>query len=102
MAKKETLTKRSMFECKNCHAPVGDEAHVHPFRVDQGNLDYETFCPPCFVYIRRPLELHRFPGAYLPLHCFSCGFQSVGIGQTACSACGSSHVILIPPKVASA
>lgn len=107
MAKKETLTRSSMLECKNCSCPVGEREtgaspKVLPFRVDGGNNDYETFCPCCFVYKRAPLEPGRFtPGAFAPVHCGNCGWDSVATGLLKCILCGNHHVLLLPPKIAS-
>lgn len=105
MSKKETLTRSSMVECKNCHCPVGEREtgespRVLPFRVDQGQSDWETFCPSCFVYLRAPKEPNRFTrGAYAPVHCCACQWDSVATGLLKCVLCGSRHVIVVGPKV---
>ncbi len=105
MAKKETLTRSSMMECKACRCPVGEavrkgEPPVLPFRIDGGNNDWETFCPQCAVYVRMPKEPARFVGFYFPVACLVCRTISVAVGAHVCSACRSRHIIYLPPKIA--
>jgi transcription elongation factor Elf1 len=89
----------SVLECKACHAPVGDAAKAHPFRVDGGSGDWETFCPQCFVHVRAPLEPLRYQGAYAAVQCSGCGTSSVAVGILRCAQCGRQHGLLVlPPK----
>lgn len=86
-------------ECKACRAPLGDGPKVAPFFVDQEGQNREPFCPPCFVYVRAPLEPLRFAGgAFTPVHCGSCGWDNVAVGRIACGQCGGPHVIVLPAK----
>lgn len=85
----------AILECKSCKAPVGDGPKVLPMRVDGGNDDWETFCPPCFVHVRAPLEPLRFTGQYAAVHCSGCGFDSVAAGLMRCGNCGKRSALLL-------
>lgn len=99
MAKKDSIAPSG---CRCCKEPVGDKPKVAPFFVqtDDG-LEPETHCPACFVYVRCPLEPLRFhQGHFIPVHCGSCGWDSVAVGRLHCGQCGSRIVVILPKKVA--
>jgi hypothetical protein len=88
-----------MLECKSCHTHLGDAPKVLPMRVDGGDEDWETFCPPCFVHIRAPLEPLRFTGQYVAVHCAGCGYDSVAAGLMRCGNCGKrTALVALPAK----
>lgn len=91
-------TGRATCFCAACTMPMGDEAHVMPVFVndgDEGPAHVEPFCPQCFYYVRGPQEPERFGQGLKPIACLVCKTKSL-TASGACF-CGSRHVLSLPP-----
>lgn len=85
--------------CCCCSSAVGA-----PIKVQPTNVDSETWCPRCFVWLRSPLEPGRFNASNTAaVQCVFCGFASVSftagpMGRRSCGHCGRPGAMLIKPK----